>query len=67
MRKVDRPAGRLYLDEYWEIMIKSSLGKLPLPAGSITDAIITQGFRVFAVAAQHVEATRALIESLQIL
>ena len=42
----------------WEMVIKNSLGKLPLPAGSIADAINTQGFRVLSIAAQHVEATR---------
>lgn len=42
----------------WEMMIKNSRGKLPLPEGSLGDALEGQGFGVLAIAARHVEATR---------
>ena len=42
----------------WEMLIKNSRGKLPLPEGSPGDAIEAQGFRVLAITSRHVEATR---------
>ena len=40
------------------MMIKSARGKLPLPDSSLTDAMEANGFRVLAITAGHVEATR---------
>jgi PIN domain nuclease of toxin-antitoxin system len=42
----------------WEMLIKNSRGKLPLPKGSVGDALEAQGFAVLAISARHVEATR---------
>ena len=42
----------------WEMLIKNGKGKLPLPAGSLTGALETQGFRVLTITRRHVEATR---------
>ena len=42
----------------WEMLIKNGRGKLPLPEGSLSSAIETQGFRVLAISGRHVEATR---------
>ena len=42
----------------WEMLIKNSRGKLPLPDGSLGDAMEGQGFRVLAITTRHVEATR---------
>ena len=42
----------------WEMLIKNSRGKLPLPKGSLADAMEAHGFRVLAITARHVEATR---------
>jgi PIN domain nuclease of toxin-antitoxin system len=42
----------------WEMLIKNSRGKLPLPEGSLGDAMEAQGFPVLAIATRHVEATR---------
>jgi len=42
----------------WEMMIKNARGKLPLPAGSLVDALETQGFGLLSVSGRHVEATR---------
>jgi PIN domain nuclease of toxin-antitoxin system len=42
----------------WEMIIKSARGKLPLPDGSLSDAMEENGFRVLAITAGHVEATR---------
>jgi PIN domain nuclease of toxin-antitoxin system len=42
----------------WEMLLKNSRGKLPLPEGSLGDAMEEQGFPVLAVNARHVEGTR---------
>jgi len=42
----------------WEMLIKSARGKLPLPKGSLGEAIEAQGFAVLPVSARHVDATR---------
>ena len=42
----------------WEMLIKNARGKLPLPKGSLSEALETQGFRVIAVTGRHVESTR---------
>jgi PIN domain nuclease of toxin-antitoxin system len=42
----------------WEMRSKSARGKLPLPEGSLDDAMEKQGFRVLAITAQHVDATQ---------
>ncbi len=42
----------------WEMTIKSARGKLPLPDSSLDDAMAANGFRVLAITARHVEATR---------
>ena len=42
----------------WEMLIKNSRGKLPLPKGSLGDALEAQGFAVLAISVRHVEATR---------
>jgi PIN domain nuclease of toxin-antitoxin system len=48
----------------WEMLIKSSRGKLPLPEGSLGDALEAQGFGVLAISARHVEATRRFDRSI---
>lgn len=48
----------------WEMLLKNSRGKLPLPEGSIGDAMEAQGFRVFAITARHVEATRRFVQAI---
>ena len=42
----------------WEMVIKNSRGKLPLPKGSLGDALEAQGFALLSIYARHVEATR---------
>lgn len=42
----------------WEMVIKSGRGKLALPDGSLGEAIQSLGFRLLAIAAEHVEASR---------
>ena len=42
----------------WEMLIKNGRGKLPLPAGSLGEALEAQGFRVITIQGRHVEATR---------
>lgn len=42
----------------WEMTIKSARGKLPLPAGSLVDALEAQGFGIVSISGRHVEATR---------
>jgi PIN domain nuclease of toxin-antitoxin system len=42
----------------WEMLIKSTRGKLPLPEGPLAEAMEAQGFRVLAIKPEHVEATR---------
>jgi PIN domain nuclease of toxin-antitoxin system len=42
----------------WEMLIKNSRGKLPLPKGSVGDALQAQGFALLSISTQHVEATR---------
>jgi PIN domain nuclease of toxin-antitoxin system len=42
----------------WEMPIKQSCGKLPLPKGSLGDALEAHGFSMIAISARHVDATR---------
>ncbi len=42
----------------WEMLIKNSRGKLPLPEGSLAEAMEAQGFGVLPISARHVDATR---------
>jgi PIN domain nuclease of toxin-antitoxin system len=42
----------------WEMLIKNGRGKLPLPEGSLSGALETQGFRVLPISGRHVETTR---------
>ena len=42
----------------WEMTIKSARGKLPLPAGSLVEALEGQGFDILSISGLHVEATR---------
>lgn len=42
----------------WEMVIKSSRGKLSLPEEPLGEAIEAQGFAVLPVSARHVDATR---------
>ena len=48
----------------WEMLIKNARGKLPIPEGSLSDAMEAQGFRVLAITARHVEATRRFDQAL---
>jgi PIN domain nuclease of toxin-antitoxin system len=48
----------------WEMLIKNARGKLPLPEGSLGDAIEAQGFPVLAITARHVDTTRRFERSL---
>ncbi len=42
----------------WEMVLENIRGKLPLPQGSLADALQGQGFSVLAIGARHVEETR---------
>lgn len=48
----------------WEMVIKNVRGKLPLPDGPLADAMEAQGFRVLAISANHIEATRRFAQVL---
>jgi PIN domain nuclease of toxin-antitoxin system len=42
----------------WEMLLKNARGKLPLPKGSLSENLETQGFSVLPITTRHVEATR---------
>lgn len=44
----------------WEMVLKNSRGKLPLPQGSITEQLELQGFNMLPILPRHVEAMRSL-------
>lgn len=44
----------------WEMVLKNSRGKLPLPQGSITEQLEAQGFNLLPVLSRHIEAVRNL-------
>lgn len=48
----------------WEMLTKHARGKLPLPERSLSDVMEEQGFRVLAISARHVEATRRFNQTL---
>jgi PIN domain nuclease of toxin-antitoxin system len=43
-----------------EMVLKNTRGKLPLPQGSITEQLESQGFNVLPILPRHVEAMRNL-------
>ena len=44
----------------WEMVLKNSKGKLPLPAGDITEQLADQGFALLPILPRHIEAVRRL-------
>jgi len=48
----------------WEMLLKNVRGKLPLPQGSLADALQAQGFGVLPIGARHVEETRRFAGSI---
>lgn len=44
----------------WEMVLKNGAGKLPLPQGSIAEALEAQGFILLPILPRHIEATRDL-------
>lgn len=44
----------------WEMVLKNTKGKLPLPQGSITEQLEAQGFIVLPILPRHIEAVRIL-------
>ena len=72
-RRLGREVRRILTDEdcvvsaasIWEMLIKNAHGKLPLPKGSVTDALEAQGFSVLSISARHVEATRRFDEAIR--
>lgn len=44
----------------WEMVLKNSTGKLPLPQGSIAEQIEAQGFVILPILPRHIEAARSL-------
>ncbi len=44
----------------WEMALKESKGKLPLPAAPIAEAIEKEGFRILPVRPEHIDAVRGL-------
>lgn len=47
----------------WEMILKNSRGKLPLPQGSIAEQLELQGFNVLPILPRHVEAVRLLLST----
>lgn len=44
----------------WEMTLKNSKGKLPLPQGSLTEQFEVQGFVLLPILPRHIEAVRSL-------
>ena len=44
----------------WEMVLKNSKGKLPLPDGSIAEQLEAQGFVMLPIFPRHIEAARCL-------
>ncbi len=44
----------------WEMVLKNSKGKLPLPQGSLTEQLEAQGFILLPILPRHIEAARNL-------
>ncbi|MDD5328583.1 MAG: type II toxin-antitoxin system VapC family toxin [Sulfuricella sp.] len=44
----------------WEMVLKNAKGKLPLPEGSLTEQLETQGFVLLPILPRHIEAARSL-------
>jgi PIN domain nuclease of toxin-antitoxin system len=42
----------------WEMVLKNSKGKLPLPQGSLTEQLEAQGFILLPILPRHIEAAR---------
>jgi PIN domain nuclease of toxin-antitoxin system len=65
-RRLGRPARRRLAEagcsvsvaSLWEMVVKSTSGKLPLPEGSLAEAVEKQGFDLLSVSAAHVDASR---------
>ena len=44
----------------WEMVLKNAKGKLPLPLGSLSEQLETQGFVLLPILPRHIEAARSL-------
>lgn len=44
----------------WEMVLKNTKGKLPLPQGAITEQLEAQGFALLPILPRHIEAVRSL-------
>ena len=44
----------------WEMVLKNSKGKLPLPQGSLAEQLKAQGFVLLPILPRHIEAVRSL-------
>ena len=44
----------------WEMVLKNTKGKLPLPQSSITEQLEAQGFIILPILPRHIEAVRNL-------
>lgn len=44
----------------WEMVLKNSKGKLPLPQGLLTEQLEAQGFILLPILPRHIEAARNL-------
>ena len=44
----------------WEMMLKNTKGKLPLPQGAITEQFEAQGFVLLPILPRHLEVVRSL-------
>ncbi len=44
----------------WEMVLKNTRGKLPLPQGSVTEHLQAQGFFLLPILPRHIEAVRHL-------
>lgn len=44
----------------WEMTLKNSKGKLPLPPGSLAEQFEAQGFVLLPILPRHIEAVRSL-------
>ena len=44
----------------WEMALKNTKGKLPLPDGSLTEQLETQGFLLLPILPRHIDAARSL-------
>lgn len=42
----------------WEMVLKNSKGKLPLPQSSVSESLEAQGFILLPIVSRHIEALR---------